>query len=90
MDIRARITLAAFAIPAALAVAGATMAANEVLTRPAIEAPDTWEAVVEWENGESYIVERGNLADCMDALDPFDSIEAAPVTYCERVTGEGV
>lgn len=43
-----------------------------------------WRAVVEWESGESDIVERGALGDCMAALARLDRHKPAIVTYCER------
>lgn len=43
-----------------------------------------WRAVVEWESGESDIMERGALGDCMAALARFDRHKPAVVTYCER------
>lgn len=43
----------------------------------------TWAAIVE-ADGESDIVERGSLADCMAALARFDGRKPQIVTYCER------
>ena len=52
---------------------------------PTIAPRVTWRAVVEWEHGESAIVAQGaSLPDCMGALEPYDGLPAAIVTYCER------
>ena len=43
-----------------------------------------WRAVVEREDGESDVVDRGALGDCMAALARFDGLKPAVVTYCEK------
>lgn len=64
-----------------LTLAGLATAANA----PAPAVKESWQAVVEWQDGNSDIVEHGvPLPDCMDALTGYAADPAAVVTYCER------
>lgn len=50
---------------------------------PTPSTAPTWAAIVE-ADGESAIVERGTLGDCMAALARFDEFKPSVSTYCER------
>lgn len=72
-----------YLVGAVPAIAMACLATAASTPAPAVQ--ESWQAVVEWEDGNSDIVEHGvPLPDCLDRLIAYSGDPAAVVTYCER------